>query len=256
MDIVEGAFDVKQIASLSLSVLALAIAQSPAFAQAQAEDLDCVRCVDTVDIAPKAVINGKIGDAAITTGKIKGGAVSTGKLQNQAVTQQKLAPGSVSSGKIQDGAIQIRHLSQVLRDRLFPSDDLTGAMYCMRLIETELFGNGNRSEVIENHATVKLNFTSPTQVSFRILGEAYGQLDLPADTVSNSTDPGETLNGTYTIDTTQLVLTLPYDEGGTEDTVFYISPDHNVVVGGWGDSESGYFSNGLMVGVQGSNCAF
>ena len=71
----------------------LAIALSPLqSARAQANDLDCAKCVETGDIAGAAVTTFKLKNQAETTSKLAKQAVSTGKLQNGAVTEQKLSP--------------------------------------------------------------------------------------------------------------------------------------------------------------------
>ena len=50
---------------------------------AQATDVDCIRCVDTSDIAPAAVTTGKIKRRAVTTAKIKNGAVTIKKVSSK-----------------------------------------------------------------------------------------------------------------------------------------------------------------------------
>jgi hypothetical protein len=75
---------------------------------AQANDVDCIRCVDTRDIAPEAV----------NSYKIKPKAVTTDKLSKQAVTTSKLAPQAVTTGKIKDGAITENKLSAELSDSI------------------------------------------------------------------------------------------------------------------------------------------
>jgi hypothetical protein len=66
-----------------------------------ADDVVCPRCVDTSDLAARAV----------TAGKLAADAVRTGKIENRAVTRAKLAPDSVGTGKIVDGAVTQAKLS-------------------------------------------------------------------------------------------------------------------------------------------------
>ena len=49
-------------------------------AHAQANDVDCTRCVDTSDIRREAVSTNKIRPKAVTTSKIKNGAITENKL--------------------------------------------------------------------------------------------------------------------------------------------------------------------------------
>ena len=65
-------------------------------AHAQANDVDCSKCVDTKDIGFQAVTTGKIAKQAVTASKIGPGAVSTGKIRDGAVTADKLSPGLLS----------------------------------------------------------------------------------------------------------------------------------------------------------------
>ena len=52
----------------------------PGLARAQATDVDCDKCVDSSDIARKAISTGKLRPEAVTNGKIRDGAVSNRKL--------------------------------------------------------------------------------------------------------------------------------------------------------------------------------
>ncbi len=76
-----------------ISVLLLALSF-----QSFAELPGCDKCVDTQDIAPKAVTSGKIAP--------------------DAVTKSKLAPGSVGSSELADGAITSEKLSRSVFDAM------------------------------------------------------------------------------------------------------------------------------------------
>jgi hypothetical protein len=61
-------------------------------AHAQANDVDCSKCVDTKDIGFQTVTTGKIAKQAVTASKIGPGAVTTGKIRNGAITESKISP--------------------------------------------------------------------------------------------------------------------------------------------------------------------
>jgi hypothetical protein len=82
--------DIKMSISLKTLLLGGALLIVGTQAHAQAKDVDCVRCVDTSDIAGEA----------INTYKIKPKAVTTSKLAKQAVTTSKIAPGAVTENKL------------------------------------------------------------------------------------------------------------------------------------------------------------
>lgn len=75
---------------------------------AQANDVDCTRCVDTKDIATEAVATARIAQQAVTTSKI-------GKA---AVTTSKIAPRAVATGKIADGAVTVDKVAPELSNSL------------------------------------------------------------------------------------------------------------------------------------------
>lgn len=79
-------------------------------AVAQASDVDCAKCVDTSDLAPKAVTGGKIANKAVVTGHLADGAVTTRKLAPRGVTTQKLEKGAVTTSKIGDGSVTLDKL--------------------------------------------------------------------------------------------------------------------------------------------------
>lgn len=60
--------------------------------RAQATDVDCTKCVDSRDIAVKAVTTGKLQSEAVTKDKIGRGAVTTSRIKNGAVTPSKVSP--------------------------------------------------------------------------------------------------------------------------------------------------------------------
>jgi len=106
---------------------------------AQANDVDCIKCVDTKDIAREAV----------NTYKIKPKAVTTDKLAKQAVTTSKLAPQAVTTGKIKNGAVTENKLS----------GNLLNAMLGSRLPRV-LDGGDNEIGLLvsigENHWTIEV----------------------------------------------------------------------------------------------------
>ena len=57
-----------------LTVIALLGLNAQAYAQAN--DVDCFKCIDTRDIGYQAVTTGKIAKQAVTTSKIRNGAVT------------------------------------------------------------------------------------------------------------------------------------------------------------------------------------
>ena len=62
--------------------------------------LDCDRCVDSSDIAPRAVGTSHIQSDAITTTRLKTGAVTTRKIKGRAVTTAKIRDGAVTVSKV------------------------------------------------------------------------------------------------------------------------------------------------------------
>jgi hypothetical protein len=94
----------KLIRTFLVGITPFALLAMGAEVQAQ-DDVDCIRCVDTSDIAPAAVTTSKIKQKAVTTGKIKNGAVTAEKIQDGAVTAEKIEDGAVATEKIQDGAV-------------------------------------------------------------------------------------------------------------------------------------------------------
>ncbi len=70
-----------------------------------ANDLTCVGCVGTTDLADLSVTTAKIADLNVTSGKLAAGAVISTKLGAGAVGNTALADGSVTSAKVQDGSL-------------------------------------------------------------------------------------------------------------------------------------------------------
>jgi hypothetical protein len=60
--------------------------------RAQATDVDCSKCVDSKDIAVKAVTTGKLQSESVTKDKIARSAVTTSRIKNGAVTISKVSP--------------------------------------------------------------------------------------------------------------------------------------------------------------------
>jgi len=97
-----------------LAGIALTVSLAPAFAQ-PATDLDCVRCVDTVDIAPGAVTAPKLADRSVRDVNIRAGAV----------TKTQIAPGAVVTGKIAGNAVTANKIADVVRTLSFPARTLS-----------------------------------------------------------------------------------------------------------------------------------
>jgi hypothetical protein len=95
----------------SLMTLALVLMGLFSFQVANAADqVQCNGCVDTQDIANKAVTNSKIGKGAVSKSKLGRGAVSTSKLADGAVRTDKLGYRAVTSDNLDNGAVGTGHL--------------------------------------------------------------------------------------------------------------------------------------------------
>ena len=75
-------------------------------ASAQANDVDCDKCINTADIA----------GGAVTTAKLRKSAVTTNKISDKAVTANKIAGGAIRTGKIKNGAVTMQKLSPNVQD--------------------------------------------------------------------------------------------------------------------------------------------
>ena len=75
-------------------------------ALAQATDLTCNECVQTPDLAPNAVNNSKIANAAVNAAKLAANAVTVAKVANNSVTAAKIATAAVTSAKIGPNAVR------------------------------------------------------------------------------------------------------------------------------------------------------
>ncbi len=71
-------------------------------ALAQATDVDCNACVDTLDIAP----------GAVSRSRLRPQAVSTAKIADEAVTADKIAPDAVGVSQIDPAQVQARVTGQ------------------------------------------------------------------------------------------------------------------------------------------------
>lgn len=74
---------------------------TPALAQA-ATDVNCDGCVNTNDIADRAVRRSKIANFAVNTPKLSNFAVTSAKIKSLAVTESKIADGAVTNAKLVD----------------------------------------------------------------------------------------------------------------------------------------------------------
>jgi len=93
-----------------LAGIALTASLAPAFAQT-ATDLDCVRCVDTVDVAPEAITAPKLAERSVRDVNIRAGAV----------TKTQIAPGAVVTGKLAGNAVTANKIADVVRTLSFPA---------------------------------------------------------------------------------------------------------------------------------------
>ncbi len=82
----------KLIRTVLIGIAPIALLGLGAEVHAQANDVDCTRCVDGKDIAREAVTTNKIGKRAVTTGKIAPEAITTGKIADGAITGKKVSP--------------------------------------------------------------------------------------------------------------------------------------------------------------------
>lgn len=76
----------------------------PASAQTQ-RDVDCKKCVDTGDIAKKAINASRLKPGAVTTKILRDNAVTGAKIRDGSVTGDDLAPGAVDATKLAPSAV-------------------------------------------------------------------------------------------------------------------------------------------------------
>ena len=240
------------------------------------DDVDCIKCVDTSDIA----------GGAVNASKIRKKAVTAVKLAPQAVTTGKLAPQSVTTAKIKDGAITLNKVSPKLSNAIGTScsagesvvgmdangrficesklvqslnADLTGKTYC-------LFGQGyyltaeagvSASVEFEPYSS-RLDFTSPTELTITGIYGPYSRVGFPSYTmVDGVDDSGGSVMGTYTVVGNQLTITED-DNGDIEMNSYTMTPDGQVfVTGSFERSVFGgvdIWETTIEVGVRADSC--
>ena len=139
-----------------------------------------------------------------------------------------------------------------------PRPDLTGKTYCA-------FGQGSSlsaeagvsAEVTSGAIGLRLDFTSPTQVTNTEVYDSTSTINLPANTITDNDDVDPPEIGTYTVVGNRLAVTFA-DNGESETTVFTLTPDGRVFVGAFfGRSVDGGvagWENGMIIGVQAASC--
>jgi hypothetical protein len=164
---------------------------------AQANDVDCFKCIDAPDIAGEAV----------TTYKIRPQAVTTSRIAKQAVTTNRIAGGAVSTSKIKNGAVTENKLSA----------DLSNAMLGTRNPRV-LDGGDNLIGYLVNISDDSWSVDVLTEQGYVFNGVAFndGQ-SLYTGTIWYS---GGSCTGTAYTDLPNGFVRLLYDETGTE-TLYY-----------------------------------
>ena len=201
-----------------------------------ADDVECVRCVGRSDLQSGAVVNGKIRAGTITGSRLKDGTITEDKLADE-VTDE-----------IDDLAERIAALEAA--NSGLNNGDLTGKVYCIigRGMELTSDAGGSDPGIYKSLYTSKITFTSPTQASAQDLSDveaflntANGNIDTDASSASSS----ETVN--YTV--TGSILTIDGES-------FLLTPDANVILGGFGELQDGGETQGtdLLVAVLGDAC--
>jgi len=253
---------------------------TPLSLSADEHALDCNKCVDSSDIAGKAITNGKIGANSVSTGKITNGAVTSEKIaagaitkskiadnsvkgshiRAKAITASKIAPLAVNANKIADGAVTMYKLSSELQnlledlqeelDRLSPDSDLTGATYCFVGLNTFLSAGNGSAEVTADPYKFKLDFTSSTEVTLTTIYDPYSTINIPAYTMTDTDDAEDPESATYTMIGNKLTVDA--------DSVLYASPSGDVLIGGLGDrsvfGDIDHWEAGIFIGVRAASC--
>ena len=79
-----------------------------------AEDVECAECVETQEIANRAVTSQKLDNRAVTTPKLGTRSVTTRTLAPHAVAKNKIADGAVTTTKLRDASITPEKLAPEL----------------------------------------------------------------------------------------------------------------------------------------------
>jgi hypothetical protein len=127
---------------------------------AQATDVDCVKCIDSKDIAGEAVTTFKLRQQSVIAGKIASEAVTTSKIRQQAVT----------SAKIKNGAITDKKLSPALSDSIAENSGGTATnQESIQSIEGSIAGIESelqRIDTLESEQAVQDRNNSATDLNF------------------------------------------------------------------------------------------
>jgi hypothetical protein len=223
-----------------IRIALIALLSLGADAHAQVSDVDCDGCVDRADIANGAVDARKLSRQSIVTNKIASKAVTTGKIKGGAVTMSKLSP------ELQNLLADL----QEERDRLSPDGDLTGAIYCFVGLNTFLSAGNGSADVTADPYKFKLDFTSPTEVTFTTIYDPYSTINIPAYTMTDTDDADDPESATYTMIGNKLTL--------DEESILYAGPSGDVLIGGLGDrsvfGNIDHWEAGIYIGVRAASC--
>lgn len=152
---------VKMFHGLALAIACLVFGPAGAWAQA-ASNVNCNKCVDTGDIAKKAVKKKNLAKNAVDGSRIADGQVKTIDLADGAAEESKLAAGAVTGGKIADGTV-------------------TGANLAASVVDGSMLADGAISSGTIADGTVTTDKLTPDAVFRRII---VVQAD-PTDTTGN-----------------------------------------------------------------------
>ena len=97
-----------------LPLLLLTLMTSVITQVVMADDLVCIRCVDTTDINYDAVTSNRILDGTIRTSDIGLDAVTSSRIRAGEVRTSDLAPNAVTTSRIMNGAVTEAKLAQEL----------------------------------------------------------------------------------------------------------------------------------------------
>lgn len=113
----------KSIRNFLFTIAPLALLSLGGQVHAQATDVDCIRCVNTGDIATDAVTTFKIRTGAVRNSDIAKDAVTSIKIKNGEVRSSDIANGAVTSSKIRDSAVKTSDIANraVTADKLADS---------------------------------------------------------------------------------------------------------------------------------------
>ena len=133
--------------AMLVGIMAGALLSSAVHAQ-PAIAVQCIKCVDTTDIAIQAVTGAQLAIDAVNTTRIKDFAVTTPKIANQAVTGAQLAVDAVNTTRIKNGAVTKAKIAtgavgsnEIANGTIMPEDlgfDLQTQIAVLRILEPKL----------------------------------------------------------------------------------------------------------------------